>query len=62
MRAALAGPDVTVTTAEAGVLDVEGLDAAAIGQVGAVVAGGRSMRCGPGEPSVAGPSATDDYQ
>jgi ABC-2 type transport system ATP-binding protein len=33
LRAALAGPDVTVTTAEAGVLDVEGLDAETIGQI-----------------------------
>jgi ABC-2 type transport system ATP-binding protein len=33
LRAALAGPDVTVTTAEAGVLDIEGLDGEAIGQI-----------------------------
>jgi ABC-2 type transport system ATP-binding protein len=33
LRAALAGPDVTVTTAEAGVLDVEGLGAETIGQI-----------------------------
>jgi ABC-2 type transport system ATP-binding protein len=33
LRAALAGPDVTVTTAESGVLDVEGLDAETIGQI-----------------------------
>ncbi len=33
LRAALAGPDVTVTTAETGVLDVEGLDSEAIGQI-----------------------------
>jgi ABC-2 type transport system ATP-binding protein len=33
LRAALAGPDVTVTTAEAGVLDIEGLDGEAIGRI-----------------------------
>jgi len=33
LRAELAGPDVTVTSTEAGVLDVEGLDAQTIGQI-----------------------------
>jgi ABC-2 type transport system ATP-binding protein len=33
LRAALSGLDVTITTAEAGVLDIEGLDSDAIGQI-----------------------------
>ena len=33
LRAALTGPQVTVTTAEAGVLDIEGLDSAEVGRV-----------------------------
>jgi ABC-2 type transport system ATP-binding protein len=33
LRAALTGPEVTVTTEEAGVLDIEGLDSAAVGRV-----------------------------
>jgi ABC-2 type transport system ATP-binding protein len=33
LRAALTGPGVTVTTEEAGVLDIEGLDSAAVGRV-----------------------------
>ena len=30
--------------------------------IGAITADGRPGRCGPGEPSVAGPPSTDDYQ
>jgi ABC-2 type transport system ATP-binding protein len=33
LRAALTGPEVTVTTEEAGVLDIEGLDSAEVGRV-----------------------------